>query len=234
MVCRSPTPTRWGAAYSFANGDGGGTISTPADWERGYQRTTFDSTHSFVSSFVYMLPWGPDGKWLKEGVIGKVLGDWQVTGVVSAISGTPIDFTASATALRAPGNTNTPNVSGTPEVLGGIGSTNLWFDTSVFSAPAANRVGQRRTARSPGWSRVLQPRRVDRENHQGGNEARRDSRRLLQRAQHRALRQSERHAGQRELRAYHRHPGADRAHDSVWSTVFVLTHHWKIGRLVDW
>lgn len=130
-----------GRAYSFSNGDGGGTISTPADWERGYQRTTFDSTHSFVSSFVYMLPWGPDGKWMKDGVIGKALGDWQVTGVVSAISGTPIDFTASATALRAPGNTNTPNVTGTPDVLGGIGSGALWFDTSVFSAPVGTAWG---------------------------------------------------------------------------------------------
>jgi len=130
-----------GRAYSFANGDGAGTISTPADWERGYQRTTFDSKHSFVSSFVYMLPWGPDGKWMKEGTIGKALGDWQVTGVVSAISGTPIDFTANAANLRAPGNTNTPDASGTPAVLGGIGSGNLWFDTSVFSAPAANAWG---------------------------------------------------------------------------------------------
>ena len=130
-----------GRAYSYANGDGGGTISTPADPERGYQRTTFDSTHSFVSSFVYMLPWGPDGKWVREGFLGKALGDWQVTGVISAISGTPIDFTASANALRAPGNSNTPNVTGTPDVLGGIGSGNLWFDTSVFSAPGANEWG---------------------------------------------------------------------------------------------
>ncbi|MEO5741268.1 MAG: TonB-dependent receptor, partial [Vicinamibacterales bacterium] len=128
-------------AYSFSNGDGGPTISTPIDPERGWQRTTFDSRHSFVSSFVYMLPWGPDGKWMREGVIGKALGDWQVTGVVSAISGTPIDFTASATALRAPGNSNTPNVTGTPAVLGGIGSGALWFDTSVFSAPAGNSFG---------------------------------------------------------------------------------------------
>ncbi len=29
-----------------------------------------------------MMPWGPDGKWMREGAIGKVLGDWQVTGVV--------------------------------------------------------------------------------------------------------------------------------------------------------
>ena len=88
-----------------------------------------------------MLPWGPDGRWLREGVAGKVLGDWQVTGVFSAISGTPIDFTASATNLRAPGNSQTPDVTGTPQVLGGIGSSELWFDTSVFSAPAANTWG---------------------------------------------------------------------------------------------
>ena len=130
-----------GRAYSFATAESGPTISTPADPERGWQRTTFDSTHSFVSSFVYMLPWGPDGKWMREGVMGKALGDWQITGVFSAISGTPIDFTASANGLRAPGNSNTPNATGGPDVLGGIGSGALWFDTSVFSAPAAGEWG---------------------------------------------------------------------------------------------
>ena len=91
-------------AYSFANGDGGGTISTPADLERGYQRTTFDSTHSFVSSFVYMLPWGPDGKWVREGAIGKVLGDWQVTGVVLGHLWYADRLHGDAAGLRAPGN----------------------------------------------------------------------------------------------------------------------------------
>jgi hypothetical protein len=32
-------------------------------------------------------------------------------------------------------------VTGTPKVLGGIGSDALWFDTSVFSAPAAGTWG---------------------------------------------------------------------------------------------
>ena len=73
--------------------------------------------------------------------MGRVLGDWQVTGVFSAISGTPIDFTAEGATLRAPGNSQTPNASGKPEVLGGIGSGNLWFDTSVFSPPAQNTWG---------------------------------------------------------------------------------------------
>ena len=131
-----------GRGYSYTNGDGsGGGIPTPADIERSWQRTSFDSTHNYSSSFLYLLPWGPDGRWLREGISGKLLGDWQVTGVFSLISGTPIDFTASATNLRAPGNSQTPNATGKPKVLGGIGSSELWFDTSVFSAPAANTWG---------------------------------------------------------------------------------------------
>jgi hypothetical protein len=93
-----------GRGYSYINGDGTrGTIATPADIERSWQRTSFDSTHTFNSSFVYQLPWGPQGAWLKEGVLAHVLGDWQVTGLFSAISGSPIDFTASNAGLAATG-----------------------------------------------------------------------------------------------------------------------------------
>ncbi len=131
-----------GRGYSYINGDGtGGTIPTPADIERSWQRTSNDSTHSYAGSFLYLLPWGPDGRWVREGVMGKILGDWQVTGVFSAISGTPIDFTASNATLRAPGNSQTPDVTGTPKVLGGIGQSDPWFDTTVFSAPAQNTWG---------------------------------------------------------------------------------------------
>jgi hypothetical protein len=130
-----------GRGYNYFNGDSNGTISTPADFERSWGRTSFDSTHSFTSSFVYLLPWGPQGTWLREGVLGKVMGDWQIAGIFAAVSGTPINFTASAAGLRAPGNTQTPNASGKPDVLGGIGSNEFWFDTSVFSAPDAGTWG---------------------------------------------------------------------------------------------
>ncbi len=129
-----------GEGLNYFNGDSNGTIETPADIERSWGRTSFDSRHSFVSSYVYLLPWGPQGKWLQDGVLGRVLGDWQISGIFSAISGTPINFTASNAGLRAPGNTQRPNASATPEVLGGIG-TEVWFDTSVFSAPAPGTWG---------------------------------------------------------------------------------------------
>jgi hypothetical protein len=130
-----------GRAWNYFQGDGNGTISTPADIERSWGRASTDQLHNFVSSFVYVLPWGPQGKWLQTGLLGRVLGDWQVTGIFAASSGTPIDFTASSAGLRAPGNTQRPNASGKPEVLGGIGSNERWFDTSVFSAPAPGTWG---------------------------------------------------------------------------------------------
>jgi hypothetical protein len=130
-----------GRGFNYFQGDSNGTIATPADFERSWGRTEFDQLHNFVSSFVYVLPWGPQGKWLQNGVLGRVLGDWQVTGIFSASSGSPINFTASAAGLRAPENTQRPNATGKPEVLGGIGSSELWFDTSVFSAPAPGTWG---------------------------------------------------------------------------------------------
>ena len=130
-----------GRGYNYFNGDSNGSISTPADFERSWGRTSFDSTHNYTSSFVYLLPWGPQGRWMREGLLARVLGDWQISGIFSATSGTPIEFTASAAGLRAPGNTQTPNATGKPEVFGDIGSNALWFDTSVFSAPAPGEWG---------------------------------------------------------------------------------------------
>ncbi len=120
------------------------TPAHPDKFERGWGRSAFDNccpTQNYTGSFVYMLPVGPEGKWLREGVASKVLGDWQVTGLFSASSGIPITFSASAAGLRAPGNSQTPNVTETPKVLGGIGPNALWFDTSVFSAPPAGTWG---------------------------------------------------------------------------------------------
>jgi hypothetical protein len=130
-----------GRGWSYVNGDSNTTIATPADIQRSWARTDQDRLHSFVESFLFQLPVGPDRRWLHDGVLSQILGGWQVSGILQAQSGSPIGITMSNATLNAPGNTQRPNVSGTPAVLGGIGSGNLWFDTSVFSSPAANTFG---------------------------------------------------------------------------------------------
>jgi hypothetical protein len=130
-----------GRGMSYTNGDSNSGVATPADLQRSWARTDQDRLHSFVESFLVQLPWGPDRKWLRDGVASQILGGWQVSGIFAAQSGSPINITMSNATLNAPGNTQRPDVSGTPKVLGGIGSGVSWFDTSVFSSPPPNTFG---------------------------------------------------------------------------------------------
>jgi hypothetical protein len=130
-----------GRGWSYVNGDSNTTIATPADVERSWARTDQDRLHSLVESFLYQLPFGPDRRWLHDGPLRHVLGGWQVSGIFSAQSGSPIGITMSNATLNAPGNTQRPDVSGTPTVRGAVGPGSLWFDTSVFTSPAANTFG---------------------------------------------------------------------------------------------
>ena len=130
-----------GRGWSYVDGDSNTNILTPADFERSWARTNQDRLHSFVESFLYQLPIGPDRRWLRDGPLSHVLGGWQLSGIFSAQSGSPIAITMSNATLNAPGNTQRPNVSGTPAVLGAVGPGALWFDTSVFSSPAPNTFG---------------------------------------------------------------------------------------------
>jgi hypothetical protein len=78
----------------------------PADWDR---------THMFSMSHVWRLPIGADSSFLHEGVIGRVLGPWQIDGIFSWVSGTPFTLTADPTLCNCPGNTPTAStvVTGT-------------------------------------------------------------------------------------------------------------------------
>ncbi len=124
-----------GKGVSYDAGDSNGQINTPADISRSWGRTTNDRRHVFVSSFVYGLPIQ------REGVLGWILNGWQVSGLFTAQSGTAVDITMPAALLRAPGNTQRPDLTGDPKKLGGIGGGQTWFDTTAFSAPADNTFG---------------------------------------------------------------------------------------------
>jgi hypothetical protein len=113
-------------------------VATPADLERSKGRPNFDRTHAFAASFIWDMPFFKQDR----SALGWILGGWQVGGIATAYSGRPVDFTASNATLRAPDNTQRPNLNGDdPEVFGAIGPGQLYFDTSVFSAPAQNTWG---------------------------------------------------------------------------------------------
>ena len=46
-------------------------------------RAGFDRTHNYASTVIYDLPIGPGRRWLTDGLAGKVLGGWQISGIFS-------------------------------------------------------------------------------------------------------------------------------------------------------
>ncbi|MFN0109198.1 MAG: carboxypeptidase regulatory-like domain-containing protein [Blastocatellia bacterium] len=148
-----------GRAITYSDDNGG--IATPANIELSRGPAGFDRKHNWNSTFVWDIPFANKS----NGLVKAIFGGWQVSGIFSVQSGAPINFTADAATLRAPGNTQRPNLNGTPEVYGTIGprpagSTDnklLYFDPTVFSAPAAGTFGNMRrndSIRGPGYTNL--------------------------------------------------------------------------------
>jgi hypothetical protein len=153
-----------------AAGAGGPRIQYLPDKELNYGPAGYDRTHNFQAYWVWDLPFGGGQKWATEGWQKAVLGDWQVNGIWSAMSGTPI-YTVQNTGfnLNAAGSQQVPdlvktdvatypdNQYGRPPA-GADGNAYQYFDRSAFQAvniPAgqAQRFGNspRNLIRGPGY-----------------------------------------------------------------------------------
>jgi hypothetical protein len=124
----------------FQTGDDNG-LSFYINQRRDYARNDFDRTHTFVQSIVYDLPFGNGKRLVSSGIGAAILGGWRASSFLTFMTGLPLYFTASSTSLRAPGNTQTPDLVAPVKILHGIGTGNPWFTTSSFAAPAANTFG---------------------------------------------------------------------------------------------
>jgi hypothetical protein len=124
-----------GKAMSFQTGDDGG-LTYYINERRDYARADYDRAKTFVQSYIYELPFGKNKRWLKgNNAMDYVVGGWKVSGILTMMSGTPVNVTFSSTGLNAPGNPNSPNQVGEFTVLHGINVGHPWFDTSAFVAP---------------------------------------------------------------------------------------------------
>ena len=107
--------------------------------ERG--RSLFDARHRFVLSYQWTLPfWKRPQSWYQH-----VLGDWQVNGITTFMSGTPFtvydsrDITFQGGAPEISGfSSGRPNLVGNPN--SGPHTSAQWFSTSAFQRldPAVN------------------------------------------------------------------------------------------------
>jgi hypothetical protein len=106
--------------------------------------TDFDRTHRFVFSYIYELPFGKGRHFGSSAppAVNWVLGGWQFNGITTYQSGTPLSISATNVsglgnpAARANNNGKSAHLDGDIH-----GRLNRYFDTSVFSQPAAFTFG---------------------------------------------------------------------------------------------
>ena len=134
--------------YAYQKAMGFGSTTTGLDSfhfylnpARDYSPVSWNRAHTFTQSFVYESPFGKGKRFLQTGIGGAALGGWQVSGVLTAETGTPLFITASASQLNAPGNTQVPNLVKPFRVLHSVGAGRQWFDASSFAAPTGAVLG---------------------------------------------------------------------------------------------
>ncbi|MCL5742309.1 MAG: carboxypeptidase-like regulatory domain-containing protein, partial [Acidobacteria bacterium] len=101
-----------------------------------------DVSQNLSFSYVFELPFGPGKALLPQvhGVAAKLIGGWQLSGIVSHRTGTPLILSAPIA-----GGGNRPNSTGVSAALDGGRSRQQeiakWFDTSQFTIPSAFTYG---------------------------------------------------------------------------------------------
>lgn len=147
-------------AYTFAKGMGfqrgdDGGLNYYINLHRNYARNDYDRTHTFVQSYLWELPFGEGRRWMSSANRGvtMALGGWQVAGILTLMTGIPMDITYTAANLLAPGNMQSPDQVAPVQILHGINNGNPWFSTSSFVAPTGLNFGTvgRNSVSGPGF-----------------------------------------------------------------------------------
>lgn len=105
-----------------------------------------DVPQNFVASYIYQLPFGTGRRWLSNapGAVDRVFGGWQVSGITSIRSGTPLAFGVSSNLLNS-NFSNRPDITctgvGTPKTASTTGFGVQWFDQGCFANPAPYVLG---------------------------------------------------------------------------------------------
>jgi len=138
----------WGASYtwghaisnvpitSFTNG-----TTDPFNYNLDRGDADLDRRHMFIANGVYSLPLFKG----RGGAVRQLLGDWQLSGILSLIGGNPINVTTTGVdshqfgLAAGPGGGFRPNrVSGVPLYLA---NGTQWLNPAAFATPARTQSG---------------------------------------------------------------------------------------------
>jgi len=131
------------------------TVMDINDIRRNYGPVS-DYTHIATISYIYRLPIGPGKRFLggTHGVLGGLVGGWDVNGITSFRSGAALDVESPVDTLLGNRAGNTPNRIANGNLPSGQRSAAHWFDVTAFVDPPVGRYGNTATGaiRGPGFN----------------------------------------------------------------------------------
>jgi len=134
----------WSKAIDLASTDGnsglGNQASNPFNWNRDKGPADFNVEHRFVTSFIWDLPLFRTS----HGVVQKLVGGWQLNGILTLQSGNPFSVTAGVDRSLAGVNLDRADILGAVATYGGAShgaEVARYFDTSKFALPALGTFG---------------------------------------------------------------------------------------------
>ncbi len=114
----------------------------------------YDRKHNFQFWSILQSPFGKGGRNFRSSVVGYIVGGWQLSDILSRVSGSPFSVLSSAASLNAPGNTQVANrISGVKAVLNeNSGGFRQYLNPQAYSTVTAVAFGNsgRNSVRGPG------------------------------------------------------------------------------------
>jgi hypothetical protein len=116
-----------------------------------------DIPHVFVSSILWDLPYGAGRPHEPGGVVGAIVRDWSIVGLVTLQSGIPVAVTQTTNFNAFAGfGTQRPNLVGDPMLPADQRTFSRWFNTAAFSTAPIFTIGtaSRNPVRGPSYRNV--------------------------------------------------------------------------------
>ena len=142
--------------YSKALGYTSGTnnlLLNPFDRSANYGPLDYDRQSVLTISHLWDLPFGAGTHHLNQGIVGQIVGNWQINGIFTWATGTPLTITADPLFCNCPNLNVLANINGPVSVSGNTGLGQNFFNTAAFSSPSAGSFGNqgRGSVRGPGF-----------------------------------------------------------------------------------
>jgi len=127
-------------AYTYGKAlDYGTNLLDPVNRGANYGPADWDRTHVLSVSHDWRLPFGVRRKYFTSGTAARILGDWELTGVLRWATGNPYTVTADPLACACLGIAAVP-ANFTSAAASSVNGSSA-FETSLFSTPAAGTFG---------------------------------------------------------------------------------------------